>query len=354
MRWMIYGANGYTGRLIVDKAVKQGFKPILAGRNGREVRSLARQYGLSFRVFACDRDSIDLSDIDLVLHCAGPFMNTFYPMLQACLKSSCHYLDITGEIAVFEKCAQMSNKIEQSGIIVMPGVGFDVVPSDCLLSYVAQGVKDVEHLILGIHGQGPLSRGTMKTMVEGFLTKGAIRESEALRLVPIAYRSSVLNFADRERSCMTVPWGDVSTSFHSTGVPNIRVEFSTKTSWIFLLKLLRPLAILWGANWFKSVLRKYIKTMAKGPDGEQLQAQGCDMVAYALRSDGSGLRAHLQSVNGYQLTANTALAAIERIESSKLGAGFYTPSRAFGWEFIQNLEGVELGDCVEVSEPELI
>ena len=83
--------------------------------------------------------------------------------------------------------------------------------------------------------------------------------------------------------------------------------------------------------------------MAKGPDQGQLQAMGCDMVAYALRSDGSGLRVHLQSVNGYQLTANTALAAIERIENSKLDAGFYTPSRAFGWQFIQNLEGVKLG-----------
>ena len=83
MRWMIYGANGYTGRLIIDKAVKQGFKPVLAGRNGREIRALARQYSLSFRVFTCDRDSIDLKDIDLVLHCGGPFINTFYPMLQA-------------------------------------------------------------------------------------------------------------------------------------------------------------------------------------------------------------------------------------------------------------------------------
>ena len=123
---------------------------------------------------------------------------------------------------------------------------------------------------------------------------------------------------------------------------------------VFLLKFLRPLAILWGADWFKSVLRKYIKTMAKGPDTEQLQTQGCDMVAYALRSDGSGLRAHLQSVNGYQLTANTALAVIERIENSELDAGFYTPSKAFGWEFIKNLEGVELGDCAEVYEPKLI
>ena len=219
---------------------------------------------------------------------------------------------------------------------------------------MAQGINDVEHLILGVHGRGPLSQGTMRTMVEGFLAKGAVRESEVLRLVPIVYRSSVLSFANRKRSCMTVPWGDVSTSFYSTGVPNIRVEFSSKETWIFLLRLLRPLAILWDSNWCKSVLRKYIKTMAKGPDQKQLQTQGCDMVAYALRADGSGLRAHLQSVNGYRLTADTALAAIERIESSKLAAGFYTPSKAFGWEFIQNLEGVKLGDCVEVFEPELI
>tara|TARA_Y100000589_G_scaffold196771_1_gene185958 strand:+ start:234 stop:1289 length:1056 start_codon:yes stop_codon:yes gene_type:complete len=351
---MIYGANGYTGRLIVERAVKLGLKPTLAGRSGREVRSLARQYGLNFRVFACERDSINLQDIDLVLHCAGPFINTFYPMLQACIKSSCHYLDITGEIAVFEKCAQMSTQIKQSGIIVMPGVGFDVVPSDCLLSYVAEGVDDAEHLILGVHGRGPLSQGTMRTMVEGFLNKGAVRESEFLRLVPIAYRSSTLSFANRKRSCMTVPWGDVSTSFYSTGVPNIRVEFSCRATWIFLLRFFRPLGVLWGSNWCKSVLRKYIKTMARGPDRKQLQAEGCDMVAYALRSDGSGLRAYMQSVNGYQLTANAAIAAIESIAISDLAAGFYTPSKAFGWEFIQNIEGVKMGDCTEVFEPELI
>src|SRR5207237_1168186 len=78
-------------------------------------------------------DAIDLRDVALVLHCAGPFIHTSRPMVEACVKAGAHYLDITGEIAVFES---ILNRDEQH-VTLLPGVGFDVVPTDCLGAMLA-------------------------------------------------------------------------------------------------------------------------------------------------------------------------------------------------------------------------
>ena len=103
MKWMVYGANGYTGRLVAAEAVQRGLKPILAGRNAEEISALGNSLGLETRIFDLEADvASQLDDLRLVLHCAGPFSRTSMPMLDACLARGVHYLDITGEIDVFE------------------------------------------------------------------------------------------------------------------------------------------------------------------------------------------------------------------------------------------------------------
>src|SRR6266516_7689334 len=97
---MIYGANGYTGELIAREAVRRGHRPILAGRSAEKIEPLARELGCAWRAFPLDEPQ--LREASLVLHCAGPFINTAMPMVRACLASGAHYLDITGEIEVFE------------------------------------------------------------------------------------------------------------------------------------------------------------------------------------------------------------------------------------------------------------
>lgn len=79
LNWMIYGANGYTGELIAREAVRQGLKPILAGRNPTKVAELAQELGLECRAFGLDevtQISEQLEGLHLVMHCAGPlFIN---------------------------------------------------------------------------------------------------------------------------------------------------------------------------------------------------------------------------------------------------------------------------------------
>ncbi|HEY5315591.1 MAG TPA: saccharopine dehydrogenase NADP-binding domain-containing protein, partial [Pirellulales bacterium] len=148
--WLIYGANGYTGRLIARLAKERGLRPTLAGRSAQPVERLASELGLEARVFDLSADALpaNLRGMRLVLNCAGPFVRTAPAMLAGCLAAGSHYLDITGEIEVIEQAAALDAAARQSGVTLMPAVGFDVVPSDCLAKALAQHLPGATRLAL--------------------------------------------------------------------------------------------------------------------------------------------------------------------------------------------------------------
>ena len=124
-KWLIYGANGYTGQLIARQARQRGLKPILAGRSNECIAAIAAETGFDSLVFDLD-DTAELNKalqgISLVLHCAGPFSATSQPMIEGCLRRGCHYLDITGEISVFANAYKQSDEASHADIVLMPGV----------------------------------------------------------------------------------------------------------------------------------------------------------------------------------------------------------------------------------------
>ena len=97
--FLIYGANGYTGRLVAETAVARGHRPLLAGRSADALGAVARDLGLDHRVLPLETAALRsaLSGFSAVLHCAGPFSRTSRPMADACLLARVHYLDVTGE-----------------------------------------------------------------------------------------------------------------------------------------------------------------------------------------------------------------------------------------------------------------
>ena len=223
---MIYGANGYTGELIVEYAIERGLKPILAGRNKEAIESLAKKFNLVSRVFSLDfalNIENALKDIDTVIHCAGPFSATAEPMMDACIASKTHYTDITGEIAIFEMAQDKSTKAKEAGVVLCPGVGFDVIPTDCLASQLKDKMPDATHLQLGFDTGSGFSPGTAKTSVEGLGQGGRIRKDGEIIRVPMAYKCETIDFGNGPKNAITIPWGDVSTAYHSTGIPNIEV-----------------------------------------------------------------------------------------------------------------------------------
>lgn len=339
--FLIYGANGYTGRLITELASSKGLKPTIAGRNEEQIAALASQYGLEYLVFGLEKvDTIaqKIEPFKIVLHCAGPFSQTAAPMMSACLKAQVHYLDITGEIEVFEAAAALNDAAKDAGIVLMPGVGFDVVPSDCLASYLGSKLNSPTHLELAFKGGAGISQGTAKTMMENYHKGGAIRENGKIRKVPAAYEIKKINLGGKELTCATIPWGDVSTAFHSTGIPNIKVFTAVKEKGIKMMRMSNSLRWFFKMSLVQNYLRKKIEKSVKGPSEESRKTTQSHLWG-KVSNETQSFEASLTTPEGYQLTAMTAIGATEHLLTQPVFSGFKTPSMAFGPDFILEFEG---------------
>ena len=343
--FLIYGANGYTGELITRFAVERGMKPILAGRNAEKIESLAKQYDMPFRVFGLDdKEKLDaeLREVEFVLHCAGPFSLTSKPMVKACLRNKKHYLDITGEIAVFEAMARLDKKANEAGIMIMPGVGFDVVPSDCLAKHLKDTLPGATNLTLAFYGMGRISHGTQATMTMNVGKGGAIRKNGEITSVPAAYKTREIDFGEVKKTGVTIPWGDVSTAFYSTGIPNIEVYTVMPASNLKMLKLSRYIGWLLATKPAQNYLQKQIPT--GGPNDKE-RAQGKTYLWGEVTDEkGNKVESRLQGMEGYTMTALTALKIAEKILDGNFCTGFQTPAKCYGADLILEIEGVERAD----------
>jgi short subunit dehydrogenase-like uncharacterized protein len=343
--FLIYGANGYTGELIARFAAEKNLKPILAGRNAEKVEALAKQHDLDFRVFSLEEtEKLDaaLAETEFVLHCAGPFSLTSKLMVEACLRNKRHYLDITGEITVFETLARFDAKAKEAGIMIMPGVGFDVVPSDCLAKYLKDRLPGATNLTLAFYGMGRISHGTQATMTMNVGRGGAIRRNGEITPVPAAYKTREIDFGEIQKTGVTIPWGDVSTAFYSTGIPNIEVYTVLPPSNLKMLKLSRYLGWLLATKPVQKYLQKQIP--AGGPSDEE-RAKGKSYL-WGEASDESGNKVEARQLcpEGYTLTALTALLIAGKILDGNFCAGFQTPAKCYGADLILEIEGTSRGD----------
>ncbi len=346
--FLLYGANGYTGRLIARHAVERGLRPLLAGRDAEAVQALAAELDLPHTAFALDDSralEAALSDVPLVLHCAGPFAHTMRPMADACLRTRTHYLDITGEIGVFEALAARSREAETASVMLLPGAGFDVVPSDCLAAHLKRRLPAATHLALAFEGLGGgLSRGTATTMVENLGRGGAVRRNGRIQPVPTAWKTRRIDFGDGPVSTTTIPWGDVSTAYFSTGIPNIEV-YTRVGRWPRRTMIAsRQLGWLLGSAPVQRLLKRVVQRGAPGPSDAQ-RARGASRL-WGEVMDGAGARAvsRLRTPEGYTLTALTAVAAAEKALAEQAPLGFQTPSLAFGADWILEIPGVTRED----------
>jgi len=346
-RCLVYGAYGYTGDLIARLAKEQGLAPVLGGRSESKLKPLADELGLpSLVVGLDDADALDaaLADFDVVLHCAGPFVRTSKPMVAACLRTKTHYLDITGEIPVFEACARKGDAAAEAGVMLMPGVGFDVVPSDCLAQHLKSRLPSATHLTLSFASVGGgTSHGTATTMVESLGLPNAVRKDGVITPVRMGKLSRNIDFGRGPTAALGIPWGDVSTAFHSTGIPNIEVftkvpAAAVRGAWIggFMSPLLKT-------SFVRGIAQKRVEAAPAGPSAEQ-RGRAFTMLWGEARDGDQAVSARLKVPEGYTLTAITALDIAQRVLAGEVKAGFQTPSMLFGADFITTFDGVERED----------
>ncbi len=347
--FLLYGATGYTGHLITRLAVERGLRPILAGRDGARIARLAADFNLTHRAVSLDdAAALDaaLGECAVVLHCAGPFSRTSQPMADAALRTRTHYLDITGEIAVFEALAARDREAQTAGVMLLPGVGFDVVPSDCLALHLKERLPSATHLTLAIRGTGRISHGTATTMVENIGRGGLVRRNGQLTSVPTAWRTRAVDFGSGPISATTIPWGDVATACYSTGIPNIEVYAALPVLARWAMKASLPLAGLLATSAVQRFMKRRIDAQPAGPSDEE-RARGHSFVWGEVTDDaGARKAARLRGPEGYTLTALTALAIVERVLAGQFQPGFQTPARAYGADLIMSIEGVTRADLV--------
>ena len=345
MNWMIYGANGYTGRLIAVEAARRGMRPVVAGRNQQEVEDLAAVLDLPSRCFdlaESARLERELEEVDVLLHCAGPFSATGLPMLQACLASGCHYLDITGEIDWFEQAWSMSDRARRADVVVCPGVGFDVVPTDCLAASLVERLPAATELTLAFAAGGGPSPGTARTSLEGMAKGGRVRRDGKIQKVPIAWKTRTIPFARGPRKAVTIPWGDVFTAWVSTGVPNIEVYLAASPAALRQMRMLRLLRPLLAAGWLRDRLQRRIDARVSGPDEEQRRRNGTEVWGEVRSADGRSITGTVTGPNGYDFTVLGSLGMVEQVLSYRGEGGYFTPSLLAGAGFAATLPGVSL------------
>lgn len=350
MPFLLYGATGYTGRLIAEAAVARGLRPVLAGRNSARLASLASDLDLERRTVRLDHPDalkLALASVPLVLHAAGPFSRTSRPMLDACLATGTHYLDITGEIEVFEALAARSREAAEAGIVVLPGVGFDVVPTDCLAAHLHQRLPSATRLRLAFRAVGGLSHGTAQTAVENAGRWGAARVAGQIVTVPPAHDQIEATFSDgKTRTCTAIPWGDVSTAFHSTGISNITTYAALPPGTVRAMKASRYLGPVLRSGLVQRYLRGLVDRRVSGPSEEARERGRSFVWGEATDGDGHRVVSRWEGPEGYTFTADAALRAALAVLEGRTSPGFQTPSRAFGPDFALEMDGTSREDVV--------
>ncbi len=359
MTWLLYGASGYTGELAAREAVARGHRPVLAGRDRDKIQRLASELELPSRVFSLDDPTAVRAGVlgcSAVLHCAGPFSLTSAPMVAACLDAKVHYLDITGEITVFEAVFARHTAAQATGVVLLPGVGFDVVPSDAVAGRLAAALPEASSLVLafGTLG-GSWSRGTLATAIEGLGTggsAGAIRENGRLVPVPLAWQTRTVEFSPPfgARQCATIPWGDLSTAWRSTQIPNLRVYTAMSPRQVARLRRFRPFGSLLKWRPLRRGLQHLVRQKVTGPSAEMRSTARTFLWGEALDAAGRRATTRLETPEAYAFTATAAIASLERVLAGGVEPGAWTPSQAFGAHFVDELPGV-VAHRVEIVEP---
>jgi saccharopine dehydrogenase (NAD+, L-lysine-forming) len=339
--WLLYGANGYTGRLVARLAAARGERPVLAGRSAGKVAALAGELGLEHRAFGLDdADALrrGLDGVTAVAHCAGPFAVTAGPMARACVNAGLHYLDITGELEVFEELHGLGDRARAAGSVLLPGAGFDVVPTDCVAALLAEALPGAGRLDLAFLVGGGPSPGTARTVVAGMGKGGRARIDGVITEVPVGWRTIRASFPSGARTVASVPWGDVSTAYYSTGIGTISTYTAVPAAALRASQL-PGLDRLMGLGPVQRLAQGLAGSRVPGPSDERRARTRSEVWGRASSGD-QAVEAALTAPNAYDLTADSVVRAITRLGS--VAPGVHTPSSAFGPRYVTELDGVTL------------
>lgn len=344
MSVLVYGATGYTGKLVVQECIKKEIRPTLAGRSANKVKELADLHKLNYLVFDLSNEETiakQIQSFEVVLHLAGPFSETAAPMVRACILAGVHYVDITGELAIMQWVNEQNQLAISKGIMLLCGAGFDLVPTDCIANRLKSELPDASHLEIAFHMEGGgISHGTMMTLANNIGATSYSMTNGSLVPKPLGHKGKKIRFKDGEtKFCMTIPWGDLFSAHISTGIMNIETYTSVSRLVYGLLKFQFLLNPIFRSAGFKKLFKSYIRRNITGPTPSQ-NINGKSFVTGCIQNDSGKKISHcLQTNESYLLTAQTSVLIISKILAGDFKMGYQTPARAYGQDLILEIDG---------------
>jgi len=342
---LLYGATGYAGGLIAQSAKHHGLEFILGGRTEPSLAASAQQLGFDYRVFSLDNpQAMDhaLEGVAVLLNCAGPFSRSANPLVDGCLRTQTHYADIAGEVPEFEALVNRNAEAKGAGIMLLPGVGFGVVPTDCLAAYLKSKLPTAKKLTLVYETQGGVSRGTANVVLPNLHQTGVVRENGFLIPARPAQKTMTIDLGAGSVKAVMNPWrADIVTAFYSTGISTIEVYTVFPKPVRILMQKSNYLAGIYGSSLFQKGIARLIKTLPEGPT-EAERAQGKTRVLGIVEDEtGNKVTAILEGPEAYDCTALTAVTTIKHILNQEIQPGFQTPASAYGADLILEVPGVQ-------------
>ncbi|MEO6167699.1 MAG: saccharopine dehydrogenase NADP-binding domain-containing protein [Chitinophagales bacterium] len=341
---LLYGANGYTGELIARHADQYNLKPILAGRNEAVLKLLSEHLHFPYKVIDLKNTAelqAALLKVKLVVNAAGPFKFTAKDMVDGCLQTGTHYIDINSDIAMFEFLKHYDERAQKAGIMILPGSGFDVVPTDCIALLLKKMLPDATTLKLAFAPLGGgLSHGTATTMATKLGEGGAVRKNGTIVHVPLGHKGMEVDFGRKKVFVMSIPWGDISTAHFTTGIPDIETYTRMKPAVYHLLKFQSLYNWLLRTSLLRNFISKKINQRPAGPTDE-MRAKAISLVwGQATDQKGNKATARLSGPDGYTLTTLATLLISQKILKGNFKPGYQTPASAYGEDLVLEIPGV--------------
>jgi short subunit dehydrogenase-like uncharacterized protein len=323
----------------------------LAGRNKQGIKLLAEKFNLSFRIFDLDDTETlvaALKDVKLVIHAAGPFQYTAKQMIEACLQTGTHYLDINGDIAVFEMIKRYDDAAKKAGIMLMPGAGFDVVPTDCISMQLKNKLPDAISLQLAFATLGGgISHGTAMTMAGKIGEGGAVRKNGNIIRNPLGQKGMWVDFGKQKLFVMSIPWGDISTAYFSTVIRNIETFTGISQKAYYFLKAQFLFNWLLRTKFVRGIIKNKISQRPAGPSDAQRNKAISLVWGKVVNEKNETVSISISGPEGYTLTAHSALIIANKVLNGNYSIGYQTPASAYGENLVFEIPGVKREMVVE-------
>ncbi|QDR81250.1 Saccharopine dehydrogenase NADP binding domain protein [Sporomusa termitida] len=324
---LVYGATGYTGKLICLRLKELNINFAIAGRDKAKVAELSSQLNVPNFVFATSDFGgwqEALSGCACLINAAGPFALTAENAMHACLQNKIHYLDISAEIPTYQLAAALDQQAKEAGIMIISGAGL-FVAYDALVVHTAKRVKCAQQLFVAFSHYGGFSQGSIKSAKYIEELGLLIRENGELQQITDA-NPKAFDFGEGPQECFPTSLGGTILSYKSTAIPNIREYFQVQLSAL-------------------TTNPTDIKNLPEGPTAEERAAGRNKLAVEVIGSSGDSAYSIADLPSGYTLTPLSVVAVTCRIVNGDFKAGYQTSGSAYGENIISDIPNSRIIDC---------